>query len=131
MKMDNFILGYALGLVLFVLCVPAQAETTVNIHLASKHIGESGLNEVNPGLGVEHKGWIAGLYKNSFSRRSVYAGREFNYNDYAGVKAGIVTGYEGGLSPMIAVYVRYSHIEVLVIPPSPKNPVTIGFGLRF
>lgn len=129
--MDNFILGYALGLVLFVLCMPAEADgLTVNVHLASKHINAEGFNEVNPGLGIDYNGWIAGAYKNSFSKRSVYFGKSFAFNDYTGIKAGLVTGY-GSISPMTGLYARTKQAEIMLIPPSPKNPVTIGLGLRF
>lgn len=41
------------------LSTPAYADVT--IHLGSRHIGESGLNEINPGLGIERGGWIAGV----------------------------------------------------------------------
>ena len=129
--MDNFILGYAIGLVLFMLCMPADASNyNINIHLASKHINASGYNEVNPGIGLEHDKYIAGIYKNSFSKPSVYAGRTFSFNQYTGVKYGVVTGY-GRLSPMVAGYLRLDHVEMVVIPPGPKNPITLGFGLRF
>ena len=129
--MDDFILGYALGLVLFVLCMPAKAdEYTINIHLASKHINASGLNEVNPGIGLEYNNYIVGIYKNSLRKPSVYAVRAFSFNPYTGIKYGVVTGY-GRLSPMLAGYLRMGHVEIIAIPPCTDIPTTLGVSLRF
>lgn len=62
------------------------------------HHGEKrGLNEVNPTLGIESNDWSAIVMKNSYYKPSVAISHNFNYhvNDvlFAGVKVGVVTGY--------------------------------------
>lgn len=110
----------------------AQHDFSVSVHLASQHIGTAEeYNEKNLGMGVERNNWTAGFYKNSLSNHSLYLGRVFEINDYAGIKAGVVTGYESGLSAMVVAYVRIQYVEIMLIPPNPKSPTTVGFSLRF
>lgn len=119
--------------ILLLISMPAVAsDLHYNIHLGSVHINaEQEYNERNPGLGIDYRTWIAGVYRNSLDNVSVYAGKSFELSQHFGIKAGLVTGYDDPVSPMIAGYARVSHFEVVIIPPSPKSPVTIGFGLRF
>jgi len=104
----------------------------INVHLASKHItSEKGLNEFNPGIGVEYKTLIAGFYHNSNYKQTLYLGKDFSINNYLGIKVAVVTGYEKAIMPGFGLYVRHSHIEMMMIPPGPKVPVTIALSLRF
>lgn len=73
--------------------------------MISYHLNrDANFNEFNPGVGyVNEAGWGGGVYKNSYGKTSVYAGREFRWplNGLldAAVQTGIVTGYP--LAPVV------------------------------
>ena len=51
-------------LFLILMIISSQAVGDITIHLASKHFGtNTEFNEINPGLGYSHNGWIIGAYK--------------------------------------------------------------------
>ena len=133
--MDDFILGYALGLVLFVICAPAKA-CTIEIHLGSSHARDSRFsdvvfNEENLGIGRECKGWQYGFYENSYNKTSLYAGLVKPIGQYAGVKLGLVTGYADNINIFGSAYIRFMGNELTLIPPSDNNPLTLGYSRRF
>ena len=79
--------------------------------LASQHLGATGLNQINPGLGVEANGYHLGEYRNSLRRTSWYAGRDWSTEGTVkvGVLAGAVTGYEklagSSVLPLVAPFI--------------------------
>lgn len=91
------------------------------------------LNEENWGLGLEwqkDRTWavIAGVYRNSYYRDSVYVGAAYTPFQWkyakAGVIAGLVSGYEAGpfmLAPTLMVEVKGYGMNLLVIPPISKD----------
>lgn len=118
----------------------------------SRHVGgKKNLNDHNPGLGLRFPGgWVLGAYYNSFRRHSVYAGKEFQWRLLGkgetglnfGVVAGVVSGYEGGLStgqkygihlmaiPEAVVTARYGEVVVGYVPKTDRTPTTFALQLR-
>jgi hypothetical protein len=80
---------------------PALAGT-VGLHLASIHMPARGAyNNVNPGVYYRgDAGWTAGVYYNSLSRASVYAGYTLQYGRF-GLTAGGATGYQQPVQPLL------------------------------
>jgi hypothetical protein len=82
---------------------------TVGLHIASVHMpARSIYNNANPGVYYRSDaGWTAGVYHNSLSRPSVYAGYTLQYGRF-GLTAGGATGYQQPVQPMlvpsVAVY---------------------------
>jgi len=118
----------------------------------SRHIGATEpLNEHNRGIGIRAPGgWMLGGYYNSYSRYSVYLGREFQWRMLGegdsglnfGVVAGAVSGYVGGLHgsyehgihlmalPEIVAVSRYAEVSLMYIPELTKTPATLALQLR-
>ena len=80
------------ALVLIAVVDSARADWTV--HTVSEHIGQSGFNNVNPGLGYDYTPSlrVGGLY-NSFERPSFYAVGIYNLTDSFRIGAGVISGY--------------------------------------
>jgi hypothetical protein len=68
---------------------------TFGLHVASVHIpARSAYNNVNPGVYYRSDaGWTAGVYHNSLSKTSAYAGYTLQYGRF-GLTAGGATGYQ-------------------------------------
>jgi len=75
---------------------------TVGLHVASVHIpARSMYNNANPGVYYRSdSGWTAGVYHNSLSRASVYAGYTLQYGRF-GLTAGAATGYQQTVQPLL------------------------------
>ena len=91
-------LRYLAPCIAFVALLAGATSTfagTVGLHLASVHIpARSAYNNVNPGVYYRSDaGWTAGVYHNSLSRASVYAGYTLEYGRF-GLTAGGATGYQ-------------------------------------
>lgn len=52
-------------------------------------------NAIHPHIRLQEQSYITGLYYNSESNISFYAGKRWEYNDF-GLEAGAVTGYSAG-----------------------------------
>jgi hypothetical protein len=52
-------------------------------------------NAIHPHIRLQEQSYITGLYYNSESNISFYAGKRWEYNDF-GLEAGAVTGYTAG-----------------------------------
>lgn len=99
-------LAVALGI-----AADARADTWISATTVSYHLDRSQhFNETNPGLGIEHgitenTAVVAGFYRNSISRESVYAGAAWTplRAGYlrAGFVAGGITGYKISPAPML------------------------------
>lgn len=119
------------------------------VNLASKHIGEEKpLNERNPGLGIEYAQsqeftYMAGAYRNSHNRKSLYAFAAYTpvqYDGFSfGVAAGAASGYTSGREtktlPVFAGIVRWRGenfgVNMLTIPKSKNATATLGLQAVF
>lgn len=99
----------------------AKAETNVFVGAWSKHLISSSdnLNEKNRLFAVEHDGWFAGTFTNSYYRESYAVARKFEWRSSdlrAGVYVGAVRGYtrcygnddsNSDVCPLVVPYVTY------------------------
>ena len=85
----------------------------VVLTIASQHIESQGMNQSNPGIGVEANGYIAGIYRNSDYRNSVYVGRDWlpivDGHLHAGLAYGAITGYRMAVAPLVAGRITYEN----------------------
>lgn len=138
---------------LFGLILPALAsadELWLDLSLTSIHSKpEQHLNQRNYGAGIEyHQGndvlYMAGAFRNSYDRTSVYALAGWTPVELglvkAGLLAGAITGYpglnNGRITPAVAGIVRiegeYIGANLIIIPPAIKDsPVTVGIQIKF
>lgn len=127
---------------------PAPRSWIVNT-VASRHVAERGLNEVNPGTGFERalgtdSTLSVGHYLNSINVQSVYAGVQ--WTPVAGPRlaggdvrwgaiTGLVTGYRfvAPVVPMAGVIGTWddgSHGVNLMFVPNPLRPAESFFGVQ-
>lgn len=96
----NRLLGVAVAaIVLGTLLPPAKASTAVGLHLGSHHWTDEPRNNVNPGIYVRTpSGLIAGAYRNSYWRPTVYAGWSWQLAEARGwsldLSIAAATGYQ-------------------------------------
>ena len=136
-------LPVAAFLLAFTLAASA-ADLTLLSGFVSHH-DKSGYRESNPGLGVRvdsgrWTGWLAGTYRNSLDRQSVYVGREWLW-PLAGPLSigGILVGATGYRSPVVPVplgevVARWRRLELaLLLQPVRINdsPSFVALQLRF
>lgn len=97
----------------------------------SLHLGlEGDYNEIHPHIRYNEQNYIAGVYYNSESNISTYAGKRWEYNNF-GLEAGAVTGYSGG---NILPYGRATYKNFYVTPAlEGDNTVgaVIGYEFKF
>lgn len=109
----------------------------------SKHINPSQeYNEQNHGIGYKtHDGYLAGVYRNSLDKNSVYAGKEFQSDPILDEKLrlaivlGLVSGYNKPVTPLALPEVLYGNKEHEValgfVPPIKKvTPGTLALQYR-
>lgn len=107
----------------------------------SKHINsDKDYNEQNHGLGYKnHDGYLAGVYRNSLNKNSVYAGKEFQTDPIAdklrlAIVLGMVTGYNKPVQPLALPEVLYGNKEhelALGIVPPIKNVTPMTMALQY
>lgn len=111
----------------------------------SRHLdSRDELNPHNPGIGIRFAdGYALGAYYNSINRESVYLGREWQWrlvgNTDAslnvGAVAGIVSGYKGGLHPLLVpeVVATFRRLEaaLILVPHTTETPATFSLQLRW
>jgi hypothetical protein len=79
---------------------PAAAGT-VGVHLVSHHVPSASYNNFNPGLYYKlDEGPVAGFYRNSLRRTSVYAGYAWRYGR-VDITTGVVTNYLRAVQPLL------------------------------
>jgi hypothetical protein len=94
------------------------------LSLASQHLDPHGMNQHNPGVGIEASGWAVGEYRNSLDRTSVYAGKMLSAGHF-GVLAGAVSGYQWRDMKVVPLLSPYATVSVgrfgvnLALVPSP------------
>jgi hypothetical protein len=96
-----------------------EDKITVGVNLVTGHF-ESGYENFNPGIYVEYKNIVGGVFRNSNGKTSVHAG--YLFRKVAGspmdVTVGGVTGYDW--MPVVPLIV-----------PSISVPVAYGVNVRF
>jgi hypothetical protein len=118
---------------------PLACACWLTLSIASVHIDPKGMNQFNPGIGVETHGWAAGEYRNSLGRTSVYAGKQLQAA-HLGVLLGAVSGYptfagHAAVVPLIAPYATYSigrvGVNVALIPsPLRWNETALALQIK-
>ena len=83
-------------------------KDTLGFHLFSQHLPADNYNNINPGIYYRlAEGPVAGIYRNSVRRTSVYAGYTWQYGRFD-LTTGAVTGYTNGaqllLVPSMAMF---------------------------
>jgi hypothetical protein len=126
---------------------PARADAWAACSVASYHFDRSkGYNERNWGCGLEYgiaqdARLVAGGYRNSLARTSVYAGALWTPLHLgparAGVVGGVVNGYganEGRFLPIVVPALALEHrgigINLLAAPRYRDSPGVLGFQLK-
>ena len=76
-------------------------KDVVGFHLFSQHVPAANYNNFNPGIYYRlAEGPVAGIYRNSVRRTSVYAGYTWHYGRFD-LTTGVVTGYTRGAQPLL------------------------------
>ncbi|MEY4562196.1 MAG: hypothetical protein RLZZ618_1473 [Pseudomonadota bacterium] len=84
---------------------PAKAGT-LGAHVVSHHFPNTGYNNINPGLYYRmDEGAVAGFYRNSLRRTSVYVGYTWQYKQFD-VTVGAVTNYLRAVQPLLVPSVK-------------------------
>ena len=143
---------YLLGFIAMLMTLPAMAETSLTTGFKTYHFhNNSTLNDNNYGLGLEHNGWIAGYYDNSYRKNSFYVGHEWKTNNphwNLGLEVAAVSGYdnktfsklEGGTSHPICVSIapeimftegRFTLAAVVAPPISGETNGMLSFQARW
>lgn len=115
-----------------------KAETILYAHTFSYHVNrDANYNEYNYGLGVRHyttndEYITAGTYKNSEFNQSNYVGYGWEFNEYLGLSAGVITGYKlRSVLPYVLPVFRYKSVSLIIAPyPEAVIHLTIDF-MRF
>ena len=108
----------------------AATTLAIGVNLFSMHTA-GGMNNVNPGLyAVTESGHAGGLYLNSHSRVSVWAGHKWEtrlgHGVSAAVVAGLITGY-GKPSPLVSPSLAYRADRVTYrLSYAPKHPTKLN-----
>ena len=108
----------------------------------SKHINsDKNYNEQNHGIGYKtNDGYLAGIYRNSLNKNSIYAGKEFQTDPIVGDKLklaivlGLVSGYNKPVQPLALPEVLYGNKEhelALGIVPPIKNVTPMTAALQY
>lgn len=142
---------HKIAIAIFALCLSfnTSADTWLTINTGSYHVNaKKNYNQQNYGAGIEYQSGelilMAGGYRNSAYKNSLYAMGGWLPLKYGNIKAGamlgIVNGYpgmnDGGIIPVAAgiVSAEYGHVGVnlILLPTSKeKTPLTLGFQVKF
>lgn len=103
------------------------------------HIGQDGLNEINPGVIAKDERLVTGAYYNSFKRASVLVAgyKQWERKDWEyGLIYGGVTGYHEkwtvfGVTSFVAPYVSYDFNGIKPTVLLMGNAVTFSLGVEF
>lgn len=131
-------------LLMFILDTHARAdETWLVASLTSYHFDDGNHNQRNYGLGVERtlaEPWslMAGEYRNSLNRTSVYAGvawKPWHAGDFRfGFAGGVITGYLPHAIPMLVPTASWEHNRIganLFFAPHVKDaPGVLGLQVK-
>lgn len=138
MKFGKMVLPLLMGTLA---SLPAfSQERTIGVHLISHHTPSRDYNNVNPGVYYSDSGipcgngMVAGIYKNSFHRSSVYAGCYMSLFESGSLRldvlGGLSTGYQKNQAP-----IRVGDFALVVVPSlrikvAPEMAARISFRPR-
>lgn len=89
----------------------------LGLTLGSYHFDrQADYNEINPGAYAICDGWTGGVYRNSLSRTSAFAGHAFSWGPFS-LGLGVVSGYQRAIMPMVFPSVKLGNVRVGIIPP--------------
>lgn len=83
-----------LAAVLVTIGLGRTCSADVTVHTVSTHVGVDGLNNINPGIGIDYRDVRFGALYNSFEKPSVYGAYIVPLHPRVRVGLGAVTGYE-------------------------------------
>ncbi|MDQ8023998.1 MAG: hypothetical protein REI94_19325 [Moraxellaceae bacterium] len=116
---------------------PPLAALELSIPVGSYHFDRSrDWQEQNYGLGVEHESWVAGYYRNSYDKDTVYAGYAWRPLQWGWMRAGITallaSGYDSPVLvvPTISVDSKWLGADFLMAPTLGKASGFVGMQLR-
>lgn len=129
---------FALALLLLCSVQAASAQTYLTVPGISYHGDRSTRwNEVNPGLGIEHDDIVAGYYRNSFDKDTVYVGYVWRPIKTRYLRAGLFSAFATGypvpvlIAPTINVGTDAVSIDIIGAPSVGKGTTHfIGAQLR-
>jgi hypothetical protein len=76
-------------------------KDTLGFHLFSQHLPAADYNNINPGIYYRlAEGPVAGIYRNSVRRASIYAGYTWQYGRFD-LTTGAVTGYTNSVQLLL------------------------------
>jgi hypothetical protein len=135
-RLIAFACAAIIGTMVLTFAPPAAADTTIGLHIATAHFGAD-LKAATPGVYIRNEaGFTAGVYRNSYSRTSTYAGWTWQTEDKRfALTAGAVTGYPAAkLMPLIVPSVRFevAHgiaARIAFIPKPAKHGRAAGLHL--
>ena len=115
----------------------AALPISLGLHLHSIHFPDRGYeNNSNPGIYISTKDFVLGIYKNSLSNTSVYAGvqtlPEFHI---LGIKPELYVGLISGYQPTLVHYTNSQGVKIneyrdgpsIFIAPSFRFPIADSF----
>jgi hypothetical protein len=115
------------AVVLVLVCTGAAAHAdTLGFHLVSQHLPASNYNNFNPGVYYRlSEGPVAGIYRNSLRRTSIYAGYTWHYKRLD-LTVGAVTGYKHAaqllIVPSVELFTYEQHtVRLAFIPQVEKR----------
>jgi len=133
-----------LGIVFMVLAIPALSQTWLTGTTASYHFDRNDYEEENWGIGIERPFYekvrgVAGVYRNSFSKTSIYVGgvySPFTFGPAAvGVMGGLFTGYGDGfqlvIAPVLSVEGETMGANLLYVPPYGDHRGLVALQLKW
>lgn len=117
---------------LLLLSLPALAcdkPDALAIHIGSEHLQtDEDYNEENPGLGIRCGKWEGGVYKNSLSRTTIYAGVRKAWG-WLGLRGGLATGYRHDIIPYVAPFATMGPLEFTYIPKYKDSAAAVGLSV--
>lgn len=110
----------------------------------SKHLQDKNQNETHNTVGLNYKNFEVLNFNNSYNNNSTFVGYHYKFNEYFGLRGGVVSGYDNlkynfhGFVPMIQPTISFEvltfGIEVGYIPYTDSNhkgAVTLQAYLKF
>lgn len=109
------------------------AALTIGLHLATAHVGPYAeeLRDFNPGAYARCDDIVAGAYRNSQGRGSVYVAKVYAFGRIE-LAAGAVTGYElGPVLPLVVPSIKVGRARLSLLLPIDKNAGGVHLSWEF
>ena len=110
------------------------AALVLGLHLATAHFDAGpGMRGENPGAYVVCDSLIAGTYRNSLNRTTVYAGYRWDLTDAASIALVVGTGYQRtlqiGVVPSVRIGPNWRLHFILPTPVTGKGGVHVSWEM--